>query len=184
MLWYPKTMIEVQIARDWVIDRLDGNDLFVDGYPVVIVKALPDGDAIIRAAMIFTNYTGKNVFMAGASDTNGWMAPREVAEVLATPFLPPMSVLRVTALVSKANKRSARLMEGFGFKLEGILRDYDSEGSRTLVYGLTKSDFLGGRYGRKAANLFAGPYQHDDGGSEPVCVGLRPSEEHGLAVPG
>ena len=162
MLWYPGTAVEVQLIRDWVIERLDDDEQFADGYPVAIVKPDEDGDAIIRAAMIFANHTGNNVFIAGASDTNGWMSRYDVANVLNTPFRPPMNVLRITALVEETNKRSARLMEAFGFVLEGTLRDNHHEGSRTLVYGLTKSDFLGGRYGRKISSRTES-YKPDDG---------------------
>jgi hypothetical protein len=163
MIWYPENLVEVETVRDWVKARLDGDDQFADGYPVAILKKLPDNDAVIRAAMIFDNCSKTNVFIAGASDTNGFMAPAEVAMVLATPFLPPLNVIRITALVSKANKRSARLMEGLGFVHEGTLRDYEKPGSHTLVYGLTKSDFLGGRYGRKAIKLFEQSNEcHDD----------------------
>ena len=167
MIWYPENLVEVEIVRDWARTRLDGDDQFVNGYPVAILKKLPDGDAVIRAAMIFDNCSKTNVFIAGASDTNGFMAPAEIAMVLATPFLPPLNVIRLTALVSKANKRSARLMEGLGFVHEGTLRDYDEPGSYTLVYGLTKSDFLGGRYGRKVIDLFTESDECNDGWREP-----------------
>lgn len=150
MLYCPKTLVEVQLVRDWVRRRLDNGEDFPDGYAVAIVKPLEDGDAIIRAAMIFSNYNGTNVFVSGASDTNGFMSPTEVAQVLAIPFMPPMSVLRMTALVSETNKRSQRLMKGFGFAHEGTLRDFERVGTNSLVYGLTKADFFGGRYGKRA----------------------------------
>lgn len=175
MLWYPSTPVEIQLITDWIVDRLDEDEDFADGYPVAIVKELEDGDAVIRAAMVFTNWTGKNVFIAGASESNGWMSRTDLANVLNTPFRPPMSVLRITALVEETNKRSARLMEALGFIQEGILRDYSAKGARTLVYGLTKSDFLGGRYGRKIAtgaesfNSNAGAAERVDPARRAVC---------------
>ena len=172
MLWMPKNMVEVQVARDWAIERLDGDDQFADGYPVVIVKPLEDGDATIQAVFIYTNFNSNNVFVAGASDSGGFVSPTDVALALYAPFGPPLNVLRVTALVSETNKRSARLMEHFGFKHEGTLRDYESVGTETLVYGLTKADFLGGRYGRKAADLHAESDNYVDGRRKPVRGGI------------
>ena len=174
MLYYPKTPMEVDVVRDWVRERIDVTDMFLDGYAMAIVEALEDGDAIIRAGFIFTNYSGTNVFVSGASDTDGFMAPTEVAKALMTPFLPPLSVLRMTALVSETNKRSQELMKTLGFVHEGTLRDYEAEGTTTLVFGLTKADFFGGRYGKRCkatAVRYESEYR-DDGERLAVCGGI------------
>lgn len=185
MLYYPGTLMEVEVLRDWVRQRLDVQDA-LDGYAMAIVRPLDDGDANILAAFVFSSYNGSNVFLSGASEVNGFVSPTEVAKALMTPFLPPLSVLRLTALVSETNKRSRALMEHFGFLHEGTLRDFQSLGSRTLVYGLTKSDFFGGRYGNRCqatAERYESSYFDDserlpvrgdvrghDGGSRPSAA--------------
>jgi RimJ/RimL family protein N-acetyltransferase len=149
MLYYPGTLMEVEVLRDWVRQRLDVQDPLDDGYAMAIVRPLDDGDANILAAFVFSNHNGANVFLSGASEVNGFVSPTEVAKALMTPFLPPLSVLRLTALVSETNKRSRALMEHLGFVHEGTLRDFQTLGSRTLVFGLTKADFFGGKYGHR-----------------------------------
>lgn len=186
MLYYPATLMEVEVLREWVRCRLDNCDPLLDGYAMGIVKPLENGDADIRAAFVFSNYNGTNVFVSGASETNGFMSPTEVAQAVMTPFLPPLSVLRITALVSETNKRSAALMEILGFVHEGTLRDFDGVGTRTLVYGLTKSDFFGGRYGNRC-KATAERYQSGYGngcGSLPVRRDVRGHDGSALPAAG
>lgn len=175
MLYYPATLMEVEVLRDWVRRRLLTPDPMVDGYAMGIVRQLEDGDAEILAALVFTEYNGTNVFVSGASEARGFISPTEVAKALMTPFLPPLSVLRMTALVSETNKRSQNLMRQLGFVHEGTLRDYEAEGMGTLVFGLTKSDFFGGKYGRRcqaAAKQYESDY-FNDCGSLPVRGHVR-----------
>ena len=63
---------------------------------------------------------------------------------------------RITAVVDKHFTHSRRLVEGVGFKLEGVVRKvlpgdwkYPS-GRDAVIYGLLRQDFEEGRFGQPA----------------------------------
>jgi len=146
MIWLPRTNEDIEFLRDWVRERLDVDDTFSDGYAIALLDKDPPNE--IKCAFIVSGYTGNNIIMSGAIDSP-LVAPTEVALALHIIFSEPLSVLRITALINEMNKRSVSLMERLGFIHEGTLRDYEDEGSLTLLYGLTKRDFYGGRYGER-----------------------------------
>ena len=144
MIWLPSTYEDIEFLRTWVRDRLDTDETFSDGYAIAILRKKTRE---IKCAFIISSYTGNNIIMSGAVDSP-FVAPTEVAKVIHIVFSKPLSVLRITALINEMNKRSVSLMEHLGFIHEGTLRDYEEEGTNTFLYGLIRSDFYGGRYGR------------------------------------
>jgi RimJ/RimL family protein N-acetyltransferase len=140
-----------QIAeiKDWVLEQLPDPTPFEVIYGVAVLANDPPHE--ILAAMIYSSYSENNVFISGAiaPDAVGRVTAGDLSKALSVAFDEPLNVHRVTALVSKSNKRSRVFMTKLGFTHEGTLRDYDGPGTKTLVYGLTRNDFMGGAYGRR-----------------------------------
>ena len=146
-LHHPATRAENDQIKGWVNERLPEQDDFNGAYAV----AVTDEDDCIVAGVIFSNHSGSNVFMSGAIEKNGKVrvTREKLSDMLAIAFDNPMNCLRITALVSPTNKRSQRFMQGLGFTHEGTFRDYMGRDTETLIYGLTRTDFEGGDYGRR-----------------------------------
>ena len=146
-LYYPQSFGEIEIIRHWVNDQLEDT---VDN-PGIFTVAVLDKDEPnkILAGAIFSNHSKNNIFLSGAISREGIgkVTKECLSDMLWVAFRKPFNCLRITALVSETNKRSQRFMEGLGFTKEGELRDYLEGGKNTFVYGLTKSDYLGGAYG-------------------------------------
>lgn len=150
-LYKAETPQDVEVICDWVNSHLPEHESFQYPYAVAVVEPNGDGTMHILAGCVYTNYSGSNIFISGAiaKEGIGKVTRGHLQEFLRVAFAEPLDCLRVTALVSETNKRSQRFVEGLGFKLEGSLRDYLEEGRVTHLYGLTRSDWLGGKYGRE-----------------------------------
>lgn len=168
MIWLPSSERDVEFLRQWIRERLDTDETFDDGYTIAILSSKKPHK--IKCCFVVTSYTGNNIIISGAIDSP-WVAPREVAEALHKIFSKPLSVLRITALIHEMNKRSVSLMEHLGFIHEGTLRDYEEEGTKTLLYGLTKSDFYGGKYGRYVRSDVTGETIADAGDGTSIIPG-------------
>jgi len=146
-LYFPVARSEVDTIIDWVNERLPEQDDFRDSFAVAVI----DETWKILAGAIFSNYSENNVFLSGAIDDKsvGKVTRGHLSDMMAAAFKRPLDCLRITALVSPTNKRSKRFVTGLGFQQEGILRDYMGKDTETLVFGLTKTEFEEGRYGRQ-----------------------------------
>lgn len=144
-LFFPATHNDTRAIIDWVDERLPEHDEFVDSYAVAVISS----DGSILAGAIFSSYSGNNVFLSGAISKEGIgrVTRGHLHDMIASVFKEPLNCLRMTALVSPTNKRSQRFVKRLGFVQEGTLRDYMAKDSKTLVFGLTKTDFEEGRYG-------------------------------------
>lgn len=147
-LYHPENLGQSKAIAEWVNERMEDQ---VDGDNAICVAVIENDTFNILAGAAFTNYSGENVFISGAIDEKGVgkVTREHLSGMLMTAFGPPMNCLRITALVDPNNERSKRFVRGLGFKLEGTLRDYLREDSETLLFGLTRKDFLGGSYGRR-----------------------------------
>lgn len=147
-LFYPVNEGQTKAIVAWVNSRLDDP---VDEHECFSVAVIEDDTFNILAGAVFSSYGGENIFLSGAIDKAGVgkVTKGHLSDMLKTVFKEPFNCLRITALVSPRNERSKRFVTGLGFKLEGTLRDYIAEDTETLLYGLTRKEFLGGCYGRK-----------------------------------
>jgi len=148
-LYWPVSIGEVQLIVNWVNERLPEPDDFNN--PLAVAVMHPDKPGKIIAGAIYSSYGNGNVFFSGAIDPEGIgkMTRGDFAGIVGAPFAPPLNCRRITALVSESNKRSQSLVERLGFLHEGNLREYLKEGEVTRIYGMTREDFLGGKYGKQ-----------------------------------
>ena len=69
----------------------------------------------------------------------GWLSRRTLRVLLGYPF-GQLGCHRITAIVAKKNRRSRRLVEGLGFKLEGVAREGMRPGVDACIYSLLKRE--------------------------------------------
>lgn len=113
------------------------------------IAALPGGYAAVGIARgealvgggICTNYVpckggGEIQIWAAGRD---WLSRRTIGVLLGYPF-GQLGCHRITAIVAKRNRPSRRLVEGLGFKLEGVARDGLRPGADACIYGLLKRE--------------------------------------------
>ena len=151
-LFFPENQMQTLLVKEWVNHRLKEP---VTQDEVFTVAVIDNESYEILAGAIFSSYSGENVFLSGAIDESGVgkVTRGHLADMLRVAYREPFNCLRITALVQPHNERSKRFVTGLGFKHEGTLRDYLAEDTETLIYGLTRKEFLGGRYGRRQRRI-------------------------------
>jgi hypothetical protein len=86
-------------------------------------------------ALILNDYTpGRNIEMTGHADGN-W----SVGDVRGIARYCFQRVQRITARTSVNNSRTIAMLEGLGFKREGVMRSFFKD-SDAIVFGLLKSE--------------------------------------------
>lgn len=86
------------------------------------------------AGFVFWGYTGRDVVLTVAATTPRW-AQRRYLQVIGDYVFRQLGCARITAIISKKNKRARRVAEGLGFQVEGRLRRYAKDGD-AIVYGM------------------------------------------------
>jgi RimJ/RimL family protein N-acetyltransferase len=80
----------------------------------------------------------KSVMVSYAFDSPKWISPEVIGSFAAFPFL-QLGVNRLWTLTPRKNKRSRRLVEFLGFKLEGCARKgYGNDDA--MIYGMLKHE--------------------------------------------
>ncbi len=101
-------------------------------------------------AVGFTSYSAQHQ----KCEIGYWLLPRhwgggvmtEAVLAVIRFLITEKDIHRVEALIEPENKRSCRVAEAAGFKLEGLLRDYEKKEGRFLslrVYSLLAAEFVG-----------------------------------------
>lgn len=138
-IYIPSTPEEKEGVARWMRDRL--REPIPDKYEVIAV--IHDGR--LAAAMLYYNFFGNSINLSLVSDTPRCASKGVFKAMLGYPFK-QLGVNRVTAMIRKKNRRSRKLAEGLGFRLEGVMRKADPDGRDLCVYGITKDDYLSGRF--------------------------------------
>ena len=102
------------------------------------------------AVTVYDNFTHINIDAHIALERGGLCAAY-LGEIFRYPFV-LLSVKRITAKVAASNIRSAKFVDGLGFKYEGTVRQALPGGEDLLIFGMLKSEcrWLGvGIYGRE-----------------------------------
>jgi len=147
MLYYAQNDQEVSQIVDWVNDRLPDNNIS-DSEKYAVAVTSGTGLRSIFAGLVFFDYSGTDIFVAGAIDNPSVCRMKDFANAFDIPFRPPLNVLRITALVDTTNKRSLTFLTKLGFQKEGVIRNYLKEDNNGYVLGLTKQDWED-RYGQQ-----------------------------------
>lgn len=81
-----------------------------------------------------------------------WATRKTIQFVLSPPFL-SWGCNRITAITDRKFLASKKLLLGVGFTYEGVARQILPDNRDAVIYGLLKSEFLGGRFGPRDIEL-------------------------------
>lgn len=140
MLHFAQNQDEVLWILEWIYERLPETTVLKQRSYAAAVTSGNTLDTIV-AGLAFFDYSGTDVFIVGAIDKPSVCRMNDFASAFGIPFGPPLNVLRVTALVDTTNRRSLTILTKLGFKKEGEIRNYLTEGNNGYVLGLTRQDW-------------------------------------------
>lgn len=103
----------------WARDRIDGIESWSDWYQAFGWET----NGKIVAAVVYTNFSGSDIWMHCAIDCKGkWLTRGALKAAFRYPFV-QLGCRRVTGLVAARNKASLHWMKRVGFTYEGLRRD-------------------------------------------------------------
>lgn len=128
-----------RVAR-WVAERIrDMGEPPVKDYEAIGVTK----DEIIIGGVIYTEFReiarGEHDIRMHCAGEPGWLTRQTLRVFFEYPFV-QLACIRVTATVSKANRRARDLNERLGFKIEGCIKDGYGTGKDGLILGMRRQD--------------------------------------------
>jgi RimJ/RimL family protein N-acetyltransferase len=87
--------------------------------------------------VVYNNYQGFDISANIAFDSSNWAYPATLRTLFGYPFN-QLQVARMTAVIAESNKRSRRICEGLGFKLEGVHPRGADGNEAALSFGLMR----------------------------------------------
>ncbi len=94
---------------------------------------------VLLGGVLYNNYRRFDIQMTIAMLHPGWALPGTIRAMFAYPFK-HLGCTRVSAIVGRKNKRSRRLTEGVGFKLEGVVKRGLDGVEDAMIYGMLRED--------------------------------------------
>ena len=92
---------------------------------------------VLIGGAVYHNYVGHDVQVSIAFDSPGWALPGTLRALFDYPFN-QLGCARMTALIGRSNKKSRKITEGLGFKLEGVHRKGLDGSEDAISYGMLK----------------------------------------------
>ena len=120
---------------EWISPRAD---IEVDDYTTI---GFVDGEQIV-GVILFCNYDGNNIYVHIAAEYPG-AVQRKFIRLMFDYIFNQAKCQRVTATCLENKKRSQKLIEGVGFKKEGLLKNFvrkDDTLYDIIIYGMQKED--------------------------------------------
>ncbi len=128
---------EKELVGRWLLERLPEVTALPGGYEAIGVAR---GDLLVGGCL-FTDYTPApyggasiQVWCAG----HDWISRKTIRVMLGYPFR-QLNCHRITALTAKKNRACRSMMEGLGFRLEGLVRAGYGPGRDACLYGLLRN---------------------------------------------
>lgn len=128
----------ILIGEDQAVAALVGSK--IPGFAPVKFTAL----GVVRnqklvGGVIYHNYSRHGIEVTGAFDDPRWALPQTMRALFDYPFQ-QLGCVRITAVIAKKNKRSRRLCEGLGFRLEGVARKGFDGKQDACIYGMLREE--------------------------------------------
>lgn len=125
-----------QVVAEFVRRRIPGAE---DGFGPCTAIGVIRNERLI-GGVVYHNYqqSYRSIQVSFAFDSPLWATPFVLRAVCRYPFI-QLGCDRVTALVIKKNKRSRKMVEGIGFKLEGVARKGFGRDD-CCIYGLLRPE--------------------------------------------
>lgn len=98
------------------------------------------------AVVVYSRYNGINCEVTVAAMGIGWLRKPILSVLLAYPFK-QLGCRRITLVITDTNQRTQRAARHVGFMHEGYLREFMDNGEGCHLYGMTKTEYEGSKYG-------------------------------------
>lgn len=97
-----------------------------------------DSGEIVYAGA-FNEFRGRDVQYHAACDDPAVLTRSRIRLLFQYPF-EQLGVERISCVIAASNKRSRRVVEGLGWKLEGTIRRFYADDEDGLLFGILKSE--------------------------------------------
>ncbi len=125
-----------EFVAKWVAQRVP---LFTPNPGQYVSIGIAQGQRLLAGA-VYHDYTTNGIGMTLAADSPRWATKGNIASLLRYPF-EQLKVRRITVCAARKNKRSRKLIEGVGFKLEGVIREgFGKEDA--ILYGMLRRECI------------------------------------------
>ena len=94
---------------------------------------------VLVGGVVYHHYIGHDIQVSIAFDSPGWALPGTLRALFDYPFN-QLGCRRMTATIGRKNKKSRKICEGLGFKLEGVHPKGLDGQQDAMSYGLLKED--------------------------------------------
>ena len=125
-----------EAVASWVSIRLQESP-WVGCYSAIGV--LDSNRSRLIAGVVYHGYDGTNIMQSTAADVPTWCRPGVLRGLFHYPFV-TLGCRRMTALIEESNARSLSVTEKLGFKREGVLREFASDGGNAIVLGMLRKE--------------------------------------------
>jgi RimJ/RimL family protein N-acetyltransferase len=137
-------MIEIVIGFDAAVADFvaKGVRMKIDDFaPFTAIGFAHEGKLI--AGIIYANYRkyehGADIQLTAYSESPRWLNKKNLYKIFEYPYI-QLGCVRTTAVTGRANKRTRKLLEGVGYRLEGA-HPKGLDGKQTAMsYGMLKED--------------------------------------------
>lgn len=108
-----------------------------DAYPFTALGIARDGKIV--GGVLYNNYRGHDIQLTAAADDARWLSADVLTEIFKYPYI-QLGCSRTTAVTGRKNTRTRKLLEGLGYRLEGVCRKGLDGKQDAIVYGMLKAD--------------------------------------------
>ena len=123
---------------DWISPRAD---IETDDYEII---GFVDEKNNTVGAILFCNYDGNNIYVHIAADTPR-AVQRRYTKLMFDYIFNQVNCQRVTTVCLPSKTRSKKLIEGVGFKQEGLLKNYlkkENQLHDVIIYGMQREECI------------------------------------------
>jgi hypothetical protein len=131
-----RTVIGYDLAvAQFVAERIKLN--VDDLYPCTAMGFARTGGLV--AGVVFNNYRKYDIQLTAVSEDTRWLTKNVLREIFSYPYI-QLGCERTTAVTGRKNFRTRKLLEGLGYKLEGVARKGLDGRQDAICYGMLKSE--------------------------------------------
>ena len=136
----------------WVASRIPAVLTPENFGPCVSIGVVDDRADKILAGVVYHNAQPrfKALEVSMAAGDSRWMSRAVVNSLLAYPFV-QLGCVRITAIVSRKNKRTMKLLHGLGFVREGLIRR-GFVNQDAVIFGMLAKEWRNSRWAQPKAD--------------------------------
>lgn len=108
-----------------------------DLYPFTALGIARDGKLV--AGVVYNNFHKHDIQLTAYATDEQWLSKYILREIFSYPYI-QLGCVRTTAVTGRTNRRTRKLLEGLGYRLEGVCRQGLDGKQDAIVYGLLKGE--------------------------------------------